>query len=279
MSAPVASAVVRTFNSMATVAATFASLRAQDVPVEVVVVDSGSTDGTLELAAREADQVVRLSPQEFTFGHALNVGAEAASAPVHIGLSSHCVLPGPWYARVAAGHVADGAQGAFGEVRDWQGQPLEGPRRVSYDDLVQDRFWGYSGHGGTWSAAAWRREPFRADLPSSEDREWSWRVVQDGGYLVVDPRLLVDAGHRRDAGVRSYYRRMVKEGTALLEWRPLEPYSARAAVRDLLHPAPGTQMITRSRRLGRTRAVEVAAKVAADRRQRALRRQGRQRPS
>ena len=55
---PVASAVVRTYNSARTVEATLASLRAQDVPVEILVVDSGSTDGTLELVAGTADRVL-----------------------------------------------------------------------------------------------------------------------------------------------------------------------------------------------------------------------------
>ncbi len=80
----VASAVVRTYDSSATVEATFASLRAQDVPVEIVVVDSGSTDGTLDLARRYADLVLEVPHEEFSYGGTLNRGAAAASAPVHV---------------------------------------------------------------------------------------------------------------------------------------------------------------------------------------------------
>ena len=85
-----ASVIVRTKDKADTVEATFAALRPQTVPVEVVVVDSGSTDGTLEIARRHADRLVEIPAEAFTFGRALNVGAAAATAPVHFALSAHC---------------------------------------------------------------------------------------------------------------------------------------------------------------------------------------------
>ena len=51
------------------------------------------SDGPVALVAEQGDidRLIEISPEEFTFGHALNLGAEAASAPIHFALSSHCL--------------------------------------------------------------------------------------------------------------------------------------------------------------------------------------------
>jgi len=45
---------------------------------EIIVVDSGSTDNTLEIAAREKVKVVHIAPEEFTHSYSRNRGAESA---------------------------------------------------------------------------------------------------------------------------------------------------------------------------------------------------------
>lgn len=47
--------------------------------VEIIVVDSGSRDGTPERAAAAGARVVRIEPREFSHSHARNLGAEQAS--------------------------------------------------------------------------------------------------------------------------------------------------------------------------------------------------------
>src|SRR6185369_11780745 len=46
--------------------------------VEVVIVDSGSTDGSAETAERLGATLVRIAPDEFSHSHARNLGAERA---------------------------------------------------------------------------------------------------------------------------------------------------------------------------------------------------------
>ena len=63
--------------------------------VDVVVVDSGSTDGTPELAAAFGARVLRIQPEEFGHGKTRNLAAEAASADVLLMLVQDAVLLGP----------------------------------------------------------------------------------------------------------------------------------------------------------------------------------------
>lgn len=262
---PVASAIVRTFNSTGTLRAAIASLRAQDVPVEVVVVDSGSTDGTVALALDLADVVVEVPRARFSYGGALNRGAAAASAPVHVALSSHCTLPRTDWVRLLAGHVAGGAAAVVGLPQDGDRHPLSRTFTADHAYVVAHQHWGFSNHASGWSAEVWRRHRFDEDLTATEDKEWTWRALADSGPLVVDPRLVVEGLHRRSAGVRAYHRRLVKEITAIQHLRPLPPFGLRDAAVEWLRADPQDHFITRARAGGRTRLVEVLARWQAGR--------------
>jgi len=262
---PAASVIVRTYNSAGTLGATLDSLRSQDVPLEIVVVDSGSVDGTLAMAREAADVVVEVPHERFSYGGALNLGAAAASAPVHIALSSHCVLPRPDWARIACAHVADGASAVVGLPADGERRALEGPFSADHAYVRSHQHWGFSNHASAWSAEVWRRHRFDEDLTATEDKEWSWRALADSGPMVVDPRLFVAGLHRRSAGVRAYHRRMVKEIRSIQHLRPLPPFGLRRAAVEWARQEPTDPFLTGARRFGRTRLVEVAARWEAGR--------------
>src|SRR5205823_6231841 len=88
---PLISVVVRTYNEEAALPVLLDGLRSQrENRFEVVVVDSGSTDRTREIAAMCRDVNVRLVDLErFTYGRALNVGIEAARGRFVAFLSAH----------------------------------------------------------------------------------------------------------------------------------------------------------------------------------------------
>lgn len=261
-----ASVIVRTFDSAATVARTLQSIRAQTVEAEIVVVDSGSSDATLDIAGGFADRIVRIPTAEFTFGGALNTGAEHAGAPVHVALSSHCVLPRADWIEIATSHILEGgASAAVGADVDGERRPLLEPLLADRDLLMRHRHWGFTNHASAWSAEVWRRHRFDETLAAAEDKEWSWRALADGGHLVVDPRLFVAGDHRRSAGARAYYRRLVKEMRAIEGLRPLEPLSGREALTEWTRATPHDPMVRSSRRFGRTRLIQVAARWRATR--------------
>ena len=91
MSTPVsASVVVPTRESMRTLEACLRSIRAQDVPVELIVVDNASTDGTYELARELADTAVRGGPERSA---QRNAGVRLAAADWILWIDADMVLP------------------------------------------------------------------------------------------------------------------------------------------------------------------------------------------
>jgi glycosyltransferase involved in cell wall biosynthesis len=59
--------------------------------VEIILVDSGSTDRTLEIAADNAVRVLHIKKSDFTFGRSLNIGCEAATGDFLVFISAHCI--------------------------------------------------------------------------------------------------------------------------------------------------------------------------------------------
>lgn len=261
-----ASVIVRTWNSERTLERSIASVRAQTVEAEVLVVDSGSSDGTLALAERLADRVLCVPGGGFSFGGALNAGAAAASAQAHVALSSHCALPHRTWVEVALANLAEPEVVATCSADvDAVGAPLRQAVRAFHDQLVAHPFWGFTNHASAWSARVWQQHPFDERLPACEDREWSWRATRPDLAVVLDPRLEVPVAHRRAAGVRAYSSRLLRELAAYRSLGVLTPYSLRDAGRDWLRSPSDPAVPRGSRPGGRTRAVEVAARWQASR--------------
>src|SRR3990172_1973700 len=57
--------------------------------VEVILVDSGSTDSTVSIAEAFGAKVVHIRPEEFTFGWSLNLGIEKATGDFVVIASAH----------------------------------------------------------------------------------------------------------------------------------------------------------------------------------------------
>lgn len=263
MSRPAVTLVVRTYNSERTLAASLASVRSQTVEARVVVVDSGSQDGTLAIARDLGDEVVEMPHSDFSYGRALNVGAAAATTGRLGALSSHTVLPHEEWLAVGLAHLDVGAVAACGGLHDAEHRPLDAPFRADDAYFREHRYWGFTNTANVFDTETWRREPFDETLVATEDQEWSWRAVRRGGYVVVDPRLVVSGGHRRNAGVRDYHRRMVSEIRALEHVRPLQRYRLLDAAGDWVRDEPVDPFISRARRFGRTRLLDVAARWEA----------------
>lgn len=86
--------VIRTKNEAIFLPQTLNAIREQRTTekIEIIIVDSGSTDATLEIAKQFNCQVIKIRPEDFTWGYALNVGIQNAQGE-YIGIiSGHCVL-------------------------------------------------------------------------------------------------------------------------------------------------------------------------------------------
>lgn len=62
-----------------------------DMTLEIILVDSGSTDRTLEIAKKYDCKIVAIPRNMFSFGRSLNWGCNAASGKHLVFISAHCI--------------------------------------------------------------------------------------------------------------------------------------------------------------------------------------------
>jgi rhamnosyltransferase len=213
------SVIIRARDEGASIGRVLDILRRQEtgaVTVELVLVDSGSSDDTVAIArAHGVDVVVEIPAESFTFGGALNTGAERASGELLVALSAHAFpLDEGWLARLAAPFDDPRVACACGDAWGPDGAVLE--HAVVQDEALARAapYWGYSNAAGGFRAARWRELPFRADLPGTEDKAWAWHWLQRGMVCVVDPALGVDHSHSKDP-LPDIYRRARREWEGL----------------------------------------------------------------
>ena len=219
---PDISVIIRNYNEGPKLAEAIRSVRSQDVPSEIVVVDSGSTDISLQTAFEMADLVVEIKKESFTFGGALNLGAERAAGRFQVALSAHCALPHiGWLGRARDHLVRPEVAAVSGRAWDWNDQRIAAPLTIGTGS-IDDPYWGYSNHAGAWDREVWRLERFSETIAAAEDLEWMCRVFDRGLKVVFDPRMEVSANHRKKAGWQSLYKRCVKESKAIHSFHPEE---------------------------------------------------------
>lgn len=260
---PQASVIVRTRDSERTLARALASVRSQTVAAEIVVVDSGSRDATLAIARAQADRVIEIPPERFTFGHALNVGAAAARAPFHVAVSSHVTLPDDgWLERALAQYAREDVAGTSGAAtRPASAEPLTATFHQTLADALATPYWGFSNTASSWRAAVWEQLPFDERLEACEDKEWALRALGAGWTIAVDPRLRVADGHRHAPGLRHLYRRTRREAEAIASFTPLPAATRRALLREWWRGASGAGAYARARqRLSPPRLVDLLAR-------------------
>jgi len=102
---PSVSIVIPTYQGVATLPATLTAIRAQDYPspVELVAIDSTSTDGTRAVLESFGARVTVIPQSEFTHGYARNLGVQQATGSAIVFLSQDALPIGShWLAGLIA---------------------------------------------------------------------------------------------------------------------------------------------------------------------------------
>jgi rhamnosyltransferase len=197
-----------------------------DAEVEVVVVDSGSSDDSVEVARSHGARVHEIPASEFGHGRTRNLGAELASGDVLVFTSQDAFAADEsWLARLVRPLAGgDRIAGAYGRQlpHDDATPPeryfldfLYGPdarvQRLDGDepDFEQTLF---SNVNSAIPRAVWQEFPFADDLIMSEDQEWSRRVLRAGYGLVYEPAATVHHSHRYS--IASAFRRFFDSGVS-----------------------------------------------------------------
>jgi rhamnosyltransferase len=186
-----------------------------DERVELVVIDSGSTDGSGALARGYGALVREIPTEEFGHGSARNLGASLAHGDVLV-FTNQDAYPASerWLARLVAPLRADAqVAGVYGrQLAHLDARPPEvyfldflyGPeprvQRVRGEGELSMQTTLFSTANGAMRRATWEAFPFPEDIVMSEDQDWSRRVLLAGHTIVYEPEAAVRHSHNYTMG-------------------------------------------------------------------------------
>jgi rhamnosyltransferase len=153
--------------------------------VEVILVDSRSTDHTVEIAASFGAMVVPIPTDEFTFNRSLNLGLEAVQAPIVIIASAHVnpVYP-DWLGNMIVPYADSKIVLTYGKQRDGVSTKFS-ERQISSQCFPEhsDPRQTHSFCNNAKAAirhAVWQRHAYDETLTRLEDVAWANWALHEG---------------------------------------------------------------------------------------------------
>ncbi len=214
-------------NGAATLPALLAGLRraGERVPLEIVAIDSGSTDTTVSLLTAAGARVIGLDGAPFGHGSARNRAIAAAQGDVVVLLTQDVEpVDGDWLGPLLAALEDSRVAGAFGRQVPRGASPQEAflaesnygadPRTITLADIA--RFGPgatlFSSAFGALKRSVWSEIPL-PDIVMSEDQAWAVAALRAGWELRYVPAAAVYHGHR--LSLRRAFRRNFDSGSSL----------------------------------------------------------------
>jgi 2-desacetyl-2-hydroxyethyl bacteriochlorophyllide A dehydrogenase len=216
---PETSIVIRAFNEERWLPEVLNAIEHQQYrDFEIILVDSGSTDRTREIAAAAGARIVRLRPDNFTFGHSLNLGIQEARGALIAVVSAHAIPTDKnWLARLVAplrqsntAMVFGGQRGhelsKFSEARDFERIFPKQPQ------LMRPPNYFANNANSAIRRDLWVEQPFDEGLPGLEDIGWAKHWMELGMDVAYEPAACIY--HVHTESWRQVRHRYHREGIA-----------------------------------------------------------------
>ena len=208
------SIVIRAYNEEKHIGRLLEGIRQQTLQdVEIILVDSGSTDATISIAESFGARIVHIPSAEFTFGRSLNLGIEAATRE-HIVIASAHVYPiyPDWLASLLVPLENDKIALSYGKQR--------GPESAKFSEQQIFHQW-YPDASNLRQETAfcnnanaaikkslWVQNRYDETLTGLEDLAWAkWAKEQGYGIAYVAEAEIIHVHHETPRGVYNRYRR------------------------------------------------------------------------
>jgi len=208
------SIVIRAYNEEKHIGRLLEGIRQQTIrDVEIILVDSGSTDGTVLVAESFGARLVRIPSEEFTFGRSLNFGIQAASHELIVIASAHVYPVYPdWLESLLTPFEDEQVALTYGKQRGYEGSKYSEHQIFHqwYPDVSKpDQETTFCNNANAAiRKQLWEKNPYDETLTGLEDLAWA-KWVKEQGYKIayVAEAEIVHIHNETPHGVYNRYRR------------------------------------------------------------------------
>ena len=181
---------------------------------EVILIDSGSTDATLEIARGYPIRIEQIPAETFHHARTRNYAASLGKGPILINLSGDAIPASDSWLRNMLGNFSDPGVGAvYGRQLPKPGSTTEredtfdtiyGDRKIVKDPAHRNglgyRFYHFSDVNSAIRRSVWEAAPYPEDLKMFEDLAIAKCILDAGWKIVYEPEAPVFHSHHYSAG-------------------------------------------------------------------------------
>ena len=208
------SIVIRAYNEEKYLGRLLEGIKQQTInDVEIILVDSGSTDSTVSIAESYGAKVVHIPSAEFTFGRSLNLGIKAASRELIVIASAHVYPVYPdWLETLLSPFQDEQIALTYGKQRGYEDSKYSEHQIFHqwYPDASNlDQVTAFCNNANSAiRKCLWDLHPYDETLTGLEDLEWSkWAKTQGHKIAYVAEAEIVHIHNETPKGVYNRYRR------------------------------------------------------------------------
>jgi glycosyltransferase involved in cell wall biosynthesis len=214
------SVVIRTFNEERHIGLLLDALKSQvfdQKQIEILVVDSGSTDDTIKIVKNYELRLFEIPKKEFTYSRALNIAIQNSIGDYIVILSAHAIPTSmDWLKGMISHFTSKEIAGVYCRQVPWPDAPWDEVIRIKktfptqscsffLKDKIDDLY--FSNAASCISKKLWQKHPFE-EVPAAEDRLWALWAIENNYKIIYD--AMVSVRHSHNESPRESAQRLIQ---------------------------------------------------------------------
>lgn len=206
------SIIIRTYNEERHLKQVLNSIKKQTIQeYEIICVDSGSTDSTLEIIKQFDVKLIQIKKEDFNYSYASNIGCENATGDLFLFLSGHsCLVKKNYLEKLLKIYKKYKFDGCYGDlVPYFKGGLLEKAfyylgyyknvfKKIKIDTEIHPGILSCS--NAVITSQVFKNHQFCLELGSgAEDVEMAKYILSNGGKIIFYRDLLVRHSHHKSS--------------------------------------------------------------------------------
>ncbi len=193
---------------------------------ETIAIDSGSTDGTIDIMNKFPVKVVHINPYDFGHGKTRNLGARLAKGKYLIFITQDAIPFDDYWLELLINSIEHDKKiaGVYSRnipksdcdpfearyIASAWGEKKEIKSKENYENYKKLVF--FSNTSSCIRRDIWEKFPFNDNLVQTEDQDWSKRVLEAGYEIAYEPASMVY--HSHSYPIKKLFSKYFDAGTA-----------------------------------------------------------------